>query len=87
MKYGVCRGAKPFAGCLRMSLRYKSIPLPGRGSGGWSKELYSTLLGWPGLPHPGVVGPVAAQSGDQTARKPSAIGPGMEDSCTSTTYT
>ena len=32
-KYGVCKGASPFAGSLRVSLRYDFSPLPGQEGG------------------------------------------------------
>ena len=31
LKYGVCRGAEPLAGSLRVSLRYNFLPLLGQG--------------------------------------------------------
>ena len=34
LKFGVCRGAKPLAGSLRVSLRYNFLLLPGQGWGG-----------------------------------------------------
>ena len=44
---GSAEGRSPFAGSLRVSLRYKFFPpfLAGRGIGGWSKGFFSTLLG------------------------------------------
>ena len=39
---GVCRGAQPLAGSLRVSLRYNSSPfLARKGARGWSKGLFS----------------------------------------------
>ena len=47
---GCAEAQSPFAGSLRVSLSYEFFPLPvlslskEKGSGGWSKGFFSTLL-------------------------------------------
>ncbi len=47
MKYGVCRGAKPLCRESEGVPQIQFLPpsWPGRGSGGWSKGFFITLLG------------------------------------------